>query len=87
MPGAFTQIVGEKRFYRQPVVNDTISTAAWAVQPTGPVLTSPQTMPAESIVLMEAAHPGIYLLTCTAELASGQRVKGQAKVDVIEQNV
>jgi len=87
VPARFTQVVGERWFYRQPVVDDTIVSAVWSIEPAGPVLDAVQTVPTSSLVRMEGSQSGTYTLTCTAELASGQRAKGQAQVDVIERSV
>ncbi len=83
----FTQIIGEEPYYQQDVINDTIVGAVWAVDPAGPVLTGPVTTSTYSKVLMSQAIPGVFVLSVTLTLTSGQIRIGQARINVVQVEV
>ncbi len=83
----FTQIIGEEPYYQQDVINDTIVGAVWAVDPAGPTLTGPVTTPTYSKVLMSQAIPGVFVLSVTLTLTSGQIRIGQARINVVQVEV
>lgn len=83
----FTQIIGEEPYYQQDVINDTIVDASWEVDLPGPVLSAPVTTSTYSKVLMTQAIPGVFVLSVTLTLASGQIRIGQARINVVQVEV
>ena len=83
----FTQIIGEQPYYQQDVINDTIVSAAWATDLAGPVLSGVVTTSTYSKVQMTQAIPGVFVLSVTLTLASGQIRVGQARINVVQVEV
>jgi len=83
----YTQIIGEEPYYQQDVINDTIVSASWAVDLDGPVLSGVVTTSTYSKVLMTQAIPGVFVLSVTLTLASGQIRIGQARINVVQVEV
>lgn len=83
----FTQLIGENIVYEQDVQNDTITAASWTVAPSGPVLTLPNFTPTAATVQFMSASEGTYILEVSLTLMSGQIRIGQARIQVLKENV
>lgn len=80
---AFTQKVRETRYYEQDVVGDTINSAEWMVQPAGPTLSGFVVQSSKVQALFSSNVPGSFVLTVKMSMASGQVLRGQARITVV----
>jgi hypothetical protein len=88
MAAEFVQLVGEVIWYRQRIKGGTLEGAAvWVCDDTDGMLTGQVDGTEDSAVKFSSDKPGQYVVTVTIPTASGQTVKGQAKIDVVESMV
>lgn len=81
-----TQVIGEKLWYVQKLKGtDTISQVTWAVLPAGPTLenVTNDIDGTLSKVLFGSTSIGLFRLTCTLTLTSGQIVVGEGVISVV----
>lgn len=84
MAAQFSQAVGELIGYQQDVKNDTISSAVWSVVPDeGTTLTGGSTGPTSVSKLFGAQTPASYVLSVEMQMASGQVLIGEARIQVV----
>lgn len=84
MASRFTQVVGELRLYEQDVIGDTVVDATWDSDPLGPNFSNQTTQTTSASAMFSSSEPGSFLVTVLMNLASGQKVKGQARIDVLK---
>ena len=87
MAKEFTQIVGELRFYEEDVIGDTILSAVWSSDPTGPTVSDVTSDSTKAIGRFQSNDPGEFVLTVEITTAGGQILKGQARINVIPVSV
>lgn len=84
---SFTQIIDEYVPYRQDVVNDTITTAEWSVEPTGPQVTPVPPSSTTAQAFFSYGIPGVFVLSVKLTLASGAIRIGQARISILDVSV
>lgn len=87
MAAQFAQVVNEYVPYRQDVINDTIQTAEWSVEPSGPTVSPVTPTSTTAQAYFQYSLPGIFVLSVKLTLTSGAIRIGQARITVTDVSV